>query len=155
MTIASRIQWRTIGLVSIVMLAASPGLAAEDIRSAIVAANDAWESAAGRSDAAAVAALYTENAQLLPAQSDFVTGIEAIAAFWQGVFDSGVKGASLDTLEVERFGDTVNEVGKFELRDADGKVLDHGKYLVIWKRDGNSWKLHRDIWTTSVVPAEE
>jgi uncharacterized protein (TIGR02246 family) len=152
---ASRVHRRTIYLVAIAMLAASPGLAAEDIRSAIVAANDAWEAAVGRSDGAAVAALYTEDAQLLPAQSDFVTGIAAIAAFWQGVFDSGVKGASLDTLEVERFGDTVNEIGKFELRDADGKPLDHGKYLVIWKRDGDAWKLHRDIWTTSVVPPEK
>jgi uncharacterized protein (TIGR02246 family) len=152
--VSARLRWWTIGWIGIAWLAASPVLA-EDVRSAIVAANDRWEAAAGRSDGAAVAALYTENAQLLPPQSDFVTGIEAIAAFWQGVFDSGVKGASLDTLEVERFGDTLNEVGKFELRDADGKVLDHGKYLVIWKREGDSWKLHRDIWTTSVVsPAE-
>jgi hypothetical protein len=26
---------------------------------------------------------------------------------------------------------------------------------VIWKKEGSSWKLHRDIWTTSVVPVKE
>ena len=28
-------------------------------------------------------------------------------------------------------------------------TADSGKYLVVWKNDGGSWKLHRDIWTTS------
>jgi hypothetical protein len=35
----------------------------------------------------------------------------------------------------------------------DGKVLDKGKYIVIWKKEDGTWKLHRDIWTTSVPPA--
>jgi ketosteroid isomerase-like protein len=32
---------------------------------------------------------------------------------------------------------------------ANGSVADAGKYIVIWKKDGGTWKLHRDIWTTS------
>lgn len=71
------------------------------------------------------------------------------------MFDSGVKDVSLVTLEVESHGDTAYEVGKLELRGADGKVLDRGKYVVIWKKEGTSWKLHRDIWNTSVVPVQE
>ncbi len=144
-----------IGLASIVLLGASPAFAADDVRSAIEAANKKWEAAASRSDGPGVGALYTANGQLLPAQSDFVTGTQAIGQFWQAVFDSGIKGASLVTVEVESHGDTAYEVGKFELRDAGGKVLDHGKYVVIWKKEGTSWKLHRDIWTTSVVPAKQ
>ena len=144
-----------IALASLALLAASPASAADDIRSAIEAANKMWEAAASRGDGAGVAALYTDDAQLLPAQSDFVTGTEAIGQFWQAVFDSGIKGASLVTVEVESHGNTAYEVGKFDLRGAGGKVLDHGKYVVIWKKEGTSWKLHRDIWTTSVVPAQE
>ncbi len=45
------------------------------------------------------------------------------------------------------------EQGRYELADADGNVADHGKYIVIWKRDGDDWKLHRDIWNTSTPPA--
>lgn len=140
---------------SIALLGAPPALAAGDVRSEIEAANKLWEAAASRSDGPAVAALYTDSGQLLPPQSDFVTGTEAIGQFWQAVFDSGVKGVSLVTLEVESHGDTAHEVGKLELRDTDGKLLDHGKYVVIWKKQGASWKLHRDIWTTSVVPVQE
>ena len=144
-----------IGFVSIALLSASPILAADSVRSEIEAANKIFEAAVSRSDGPGVAALYTDNAQLLPAQSDFVTGIEAIGQFWQAVFDSGVKGVSLVTLEVESHGDTAYEVGKLEIRGADGKVLDRAKYVVIWKKEGTSWKLHRDIWTTSVVPVQE
>jgi len=149
-------RWRlVIGFASIALLGASTALAAHDVRSEIEAANTVFEAAVSRSDGPGVAALYTEDAQLLPAQSDFVTGTEAIGQFWQAAFDSGLKGVSLVTLEVESHGDTAYEVGKLELHDAGGKVLDRAKYVVIWKKEGASWKLHRDIWTTSVVPAEE
>jgi hypothetical protein len=29
-------------------------------------------------------------------------------------------------------------------------VLDQGKYIVIWKREKGQWKLHRDIFNSSV-----
>jgi uncharacterized protein (TIGR02246 family) len=155
MTYRERRRRLTVGLASIALLGVSPALAADDIRADIEAANKKWEAAASRSDGPGVAALYTENAQLLPAQSDFVTGTEAIGQFWQAVFDSGVEGVSLVTQEVESHGDTAYEVGKLEIRGADGKVLDRAKYVVIWKKEGHSWKLHRDIWTTSVAPAKQ
>jgi len=127
---------------------------ADDVRAAVEAAKKKWEAAVSRGDGAGAAALYTSDAQVLPPQSDFVKGTQAIGKFWQAVFDSGVKSVSLTTLEVEACGDTANEVGKVELRDADGKVLDHGKYIVVWKNEGGTWKLYRDIWNTSVAPTK-
>ncbi len=127
---------------------------AEEPRASIEAGNKQWEAALKKGDGAAIAALYTGNAQLLPAGSEVVSGTAAIQKFWQGVVDSGIRGAKLTTLEVDAHGDTAHEVGAYELSDADGKVLDRGKYVVIWKRDGARWKLHRDIWTTSQAPAK-
>ena len=138
----------------LVLLGASQALNAGDIRTEIEAANKVLEAVVSRSDGPGMAALYTDNAQLLPGQSDFVTGTKAISQFWQAAFDSGLKGVSLVTVEVEKHGDTANEIGTIELRDADGKVLDNGKYIVIWKKEGNSWKLHRDMWNSSVAPAQ-
>lgn len=143
-----------VSLISMSLLSALPASAADDVRSAIEFANEKFEANAGRGDGQGVAALYTANGQLLPAQSDFVRGAQVIGQFWQAVFDSGIEGVSLVTVEVESHGNTAYEVGQFELHGADGKVVDHGKYVVIWKKQGASWKLHRDIWTSSVVPAE-
>jgi ketosteroid isomerase-like protein len=30
-----------------------------------------------------------------------------------------------------------------------------GKYIVVWKKDGDAWRLHRDIWNTDPAPAVE
>jgi uncharacterized protein (TIGR02246 family) len=143
-----------VGSVVVALTCAGPATAEEDIRAALEAGKRKFEEAVSRGDGAALAALYTPEAQLLPAQSDFVTGTKAIGEFWQGVFDSGIKAASLTTVEVNSHGDAAHEIGRYELRAADGKVLDKGKYVVIWKQEGGTWKLHRDIWTTS-VPAPQ
>ena len=124
-----------------------------DIRTQIGSANTEFMGAFKRGDAAAMANLYTPEAQLLPANSDFVRGTAAIRTFWQGVMDLGLEDASLETIEVEAHGDTAIEVGRYRLLAAGGAVADSGKYVVVWKNDKGTWKLHRDIWTTSQPPA--
>ena len=73
-----------------------------DIRGAIEEGSRVFASTFTGGDAAAMAALYTENAQLLPSNSEFITGREQIAGFWQQVMDMGIKTAELETLEVRR-----------------------------------------------------
>jgi len=125
-----------------------------EIRDTLMAANEKFMAAYNQGNAAGVAALYTKNGQLLPAHSDFVTNQQAIQAFWQGAMDSGIKSAKLETIEAEDNGDTAYEVGKYTLQGDGGKLLDTGKYVVIWKQEDGQWKLHRDIWTSSLpVPA--
>jgi uncharacterized protein (TIGR02246 family) len=125
-----------------------------EAREAIAAANQNFMASFARGDAAGMAALYTANGQLLPTHSDFITGTQAIQGFWQAVIDMGIKEATLETLEVEGQNEMAYEVGKFALRGSAGQILDRGKYVVIWKREGGRWKLHRDIWNTS-MPATE
>lgn len=37
----------------------------------------------------------------------------------------------------------------YTLKADGGAVADRGKFIVIWKNDGGSWKLHKDIFNTS------
>ena len=120
-----------------------------EIRPQIESANVQFVSAFKRGDAAGLASLYTASAQLLPANSDVVRGTADIRAFWQRVIDMGLAGANLETLEVDVHGDTAIEVGRYRLLAPGDVVADQGKYLVVWKNDNGTWKLHRDIWTTS------
>jgi len=118
-------------------------------RAKVLAGNKKFMAAFGHKNAGALAKLYTKEGQLFPPGSDVVTGGSAIQAFWQGALDAGLAQVKLDTVEVEGHRDTAIEVGRYTLRGADGKVADAGKYLVIWKVEGRSWKLHRDIWNSS------
>jgi len=120
------------------------------IHGEIVAANEAFVAAVGRGDAAGLAALYTANGQLLPPNADFVTGPEALEGFWQAILGMGIKKAELNTAEVEGFGDTAVEVGRYKLFGAEDQMLDQGKYIVYWKQEGGQWKLHRDIFNSSM-----
>ncbi len=87
-----------------------------DIRPRIESTNAQFVSAFKRGDAAGIANLYTEGAQLLPAHSDFVRGTAAICTFWQSVIDTGLKGASLETIELETHGDRDRPIPTFYCR---------------------------------------
>ena len=120
-----------------------------DTRLAIDAGNQSFMANFGRQDAAGMARLYTANGSLLPSNSDILSGTENVQAFWQGAFDSGLTEAVLETIELEVHGETAIETGRYTLKTAGGTVADSGKYIVIWKNDGGTWKLHKDIWNTS------
>ena len=122
----------------------------EKIRAAIVAANETFMAAFRAGDAAGLAALYTARGQLLPPNMDTVASQAAIQAFWQGAMDMGIRSAQLEIAEVEGHGDTAIEVSTYKLCGEDGQVLDQGKYIVVWKQDGGQWKLHRDIFNSSL-----
>lgn len=135
-----------------VFLAGTPLVAQKnEVRSAIESANKEFVAAFARGDAAMIANLYTRDAQALPPGREIVTGREELHSFWQSVLQSGVKSASLTTVDVQQAGDIAFEVGTYEMKGGDGKVLDRGKYLVVWKRENTEWKLYRDIWNSSEV----
>jgi ketosteroid isomerase-like protein len=119
----------------------------------IAQTNQSFMAAFNAGDAAGVAAHYTADGQLAPPNSDIVQGIDTITGFWQGAMDMGVKSAKLETAELDDYGGIAVEQGRYRLADAEGNAIDHGKYLVIWKRDGDTWKLHRDIWNSSTPAA--
>jgi ketosteroid isomerase-like protein len=62
----------------------------------------------------------------------------------------GIKTIRLDSSEVGVQGGMAVEIGQYTLSGADGNAMDTGKYLVVWRNEGGSWKLHRDIWNTSM-----
>jgi uncharacterized protein (TIGR02246 family) len=119
------------------------------VRNSIVAANEQFVAAFSRGDAAAVAALYGNDAQVLPPNNDLISGQQAIETFWQGVMNIGIKAAKLDTVDVDGSGDIACEVGKYTLLGEGGQEIDTGKYVVVWKQEAGQWKLHRDIWNSS------
>ncbi len=123
---------------------------AADIRAQIEAADAVFTAAAAKGDSAAIADLYTLDAQVMPAGNGPVHGRQAIERYWQGALRSGIDSVGLQTLEVFGQGFVVTEVGHYELHDKSGKTLDSGKYVVIWRREHGQWKLLRDMFSTNL-----
>ena len=119
------------------------------IRGELAAANERMMAAFGRGDAAGVTACYTADGQLLPSHSEVVEGHAAIEQYWGGAMAAGITGIRLETVEATAAGDAAHEVGRYTLRAGDVEV-DRGKYVVIGRREGGAWRLHRDIWNSSM-----
>ena len=73
-----------------------------DIHAAIRAADDEFEAAFAKSDSARLSNLYTDEALGMPTGAESAKGKAAIAAFWQGAMDMGIKSAKLDIQELEQ-----------------------------------------------------
>jgi uncharacterized protein (TIGR02246 family) len=121
-----------------------------DLSAAIAAGNEKFMAAARQGDAAAVAALYTDSGQVLPPNAGVMSGREAIQAFFQAMLNMGIQGIQLDSTEVADHGDTAIEVGRYTLFGEGSQQLDQGKYIVVWKQEAGDWKLHRDIFNSSM-----
>ena len=78
-----------------------------------------------------------------------LVGRAGVQTFFASFKARGVREIKLTTLEVEHFGETAWERGSSEAAGPDGAVLAKGKYIVIWKRFGDEWKLYRDILNAS------
>jgi len=121
-----------------------------DIYSTIRALSNSFESTFSISDLTKIAEFYTENGMLLPSGFDFVRGKQDIKEFWQSAIDMGIKYIKIDIIEVEQHNDTAIEMSNYTLSNSDNQVIDAGKGIVIRKNIGDAWKMHRDIWNSSI-----
>ena len=124
---------------------------ASDVRAELDRMNRRFAEAFPRGDGAGVAAVYADDAVVLPPGSPRVTGRDGIRQFWQAVIDSGVRNVSLQTDDLDVSGEMAREIGTGTLtvRAEDGQEqLVTVKYVVIWKRQGDEWRMDTDIWNT-------
>ena len=127
---------------------AAPAMAQS--KAAIQKLEDGWGAAFNKGDAAAVAAMYTDDADVLPPGSDMVKGRAAIEALWrQEMAQIGdVKCTALDVKPLGRR--AAREIGTCTFK-TKGQPPQEGslKYAVVWERSGRTWKLLTDIWNTN------
>jgi ketosteroid isomerase-like protein len=118
-----------------------------DHKAIIEETNKAFSAAALKGDSAAfVTTIYHPDAAIFPPNVPEMNSAKNAAALAQ--FPAlGISSFTLTTKEIFKGDETVTEVGTFEMGDGS-KTIDKGKYMVVWKKDGDKWKLFRDIWNS-------
>jgi uncharacterized protein (TIGR02246 family) len=116
-------------------------------RDAVDAANATFVKLFRAGDARGVSELYTEDAQVVAPGAEVARGRAAIAAYWAGGMKT-TRGVRLETAHVESSGDLAFEDGVVHLEGSDG-TKSSARYVVVWKRSGGRWLMHRDVWNTA------
>ena len=111
-----------------------------------------WEQAYNDKNADAVAAIYAEDAQLLPQGAPAVKGRAAIREHYV----NEIATASAKTTSVS---DANGVAGDWAWRSgtwsAETAPPVSGKFLSVWHRTAEGWRVHRDIWNLDAAEAHE
>ena len=116
----------------------------------IEAANKEISDFMSKSDSVGIANAYAKEGKLMVNYMPSVIGKEKLTSFWGGFMKMGIGGIKLTTLEVWGDENFITEEGAFEINLKDGKQIDKGKYIVVWKKEDGKWKLYRDMSNTDL-----
>ena len=96
-------------------------------------------------------ARYAKDGCILAPNSPKVCGPEAAEIFFRfGYNDLGLRNGKFTTIAVYGSGNEyVVEEGLYESYDGNGKLTDDGKFLVLWKRTSEGWKMFRDSFSSN------
>jgi uncharacterized protein (TIGR02246 family) len=136
---------RTIGLVIAFVVGLIATASAQ--KAEIDAVNAKWTEFFNKGDFAGVASLYTADAVAFPPGSPMVHGQAAIGAMWKSIAEQ-VSDPKLTTLDVKPLGPSAaREIGTVSLKTKGSTPQEMtAKYVVVWEKVGNDWKLAADIW---------
>jgi len=123
---------------------------------AIRAQSTSWEKAYNGGDAKAVAALYAEDALLLPPGASGVSGRAAIREYFTkdiaGSKAAGAVFALNPKTDVGVSGNMGWESGTYKVT-VKGAVVETGKFLSVSRKKDGKWLYIRDTWNADAPPA--
>lgn len=100
-------------------------------------------------DADLFASCFAEDGAMLQPGGRSVIGREAIRARMKDVFQRvRMTEARIETVDLFILGDTAYETGSWWFTYAVGDApaeADSGRFVEVWKREGNAWRMWRDI----------
>ena len=123
----------------------------EDVKNAIAASNAIYFDSFAKNDSSIFINRYAKDACILAPDTPALCGYEAIAQFFKVAYrDIGLRNGKFITTAV--YGDAkeyVTEEGQWQSFDSNGRLFDDGKFLVLWKKTPDGWKMYRDSFSSN------
>lgn len=115
---------------------------------------EAWISAYSKGDIDALLALYADDAVAMPPGAPIVATREGL----QDYFTTDIATSAGTVVELGPSAAGVSgrygwHAGAFLIKDTSGNKVNAGKYLEVWRKQGDQWRLLRVSWNFDAPPA--
>ena len=104
-----------------------------------------WTKAFNSGDAAALAALYVEDARSMPPGGAAAVGRSQIETYWRGDMNPGEM-TKLTTSGSVGQGQLLHVSGTYDVAAAEGATVATGQYEQLWKQVDGEWKIASEMW---------
>jgi len=93
---------------------------------------------------------YSTDGKIFPAGSDIIVGYEAIKKRWTLPKGTKVISHKVTPKEIKIIEDYAYDYGYYEGSSSHKKEIFpfKGKYVIVWKKVANDWKIYLDIWNS-------
>ncbi|MCD0470443.1 DUF4440 domain-containing protein [Flavobacterium sp. JAS] len=123
----------------------------EEAKKAIAESNAIYFESFVKNDSSIFINRYAKDACIMAPNAVQMCGPEAAAKFFRAAYDSyGMRNGKFITTAVYGDGvEFVTEEGLWQSFNAKGELFDDGKFLVLWKKTPEGWKMFRDSFSSN------
>ena len=123
----------------------------EEAKKAIAESNAIYFESFVKNDSSIFINRYAEDACIMAPDAPQACGHEEAAKFFRAAYDDyGLRGGKFITTAVYGDGiDYVTEEGIWQSLNVKGELFDKGKFLVLWKKTPDGWKMFRDSFSSN------
>lgn len=105
-----------------------------------------------------IANCYTSDGKIFPNNRDIMEGTQTLSEYWKPHEGYSVTYHKVTPSEIRIIKKTAYDYGYYEgeTQKPDGsKIQWQGKYVIVWKKVKNDWKIYLDIWNSIEKPQKE
>lgn len=123
----------------------------EEAKQQIAASNAIYFQSFAKNDSSIFMNRYAKDAVIMAPEAPPMPGPEGAARFFRMAYDEGgVKNGKFITTNIYGNGNGyVTEEGLWQSFNANGELFDNGKFLVLWKKTSEGWKMFRDSFSSN------
>ena len=103
-----------------------------------------------KGDSIGLANMFTFDGKSMEPNEPAFIGRSQIQTHYSIVMKAGANKLGLRTTGLWGDENMLAEEGEFTFMDKDEKLLDKGKYIVLWRKEDDKWKLFRDCYNSDL-----
>jgi ketosteroid isomerase-like protein len=124
----------------------------DSVKAHIIKMNESYSERFMSNDSAFYAERYCFDAQVYSPGMPAVISRDSIRVFFYNNGNNKEAKIELPAGNIYGNAELVVEEGTYNFPDGKGGSVDKGKFIALWKKEEDKWKLFREIWNTDMPP---